>query len=266
MITQTSAPTPTKDPLTTQDRQIIATIVNQSDYSKECKPEDVVTIWITEDGTTVWVKMIHGYARYHKEQFKRAVAEIKTSLSAPVKRNQQLDEELKQAADKISLLGDCDWLSLSIQPYPDKVIGYAGCYTSQKPRILTSLAQWDFTPLKWNMPAAICPDCDGHGCGNCSYRGTRAEDLCTPVDGYRFTYVGRTHTQTAHNVYLDGEFLGILFKVRNADEVWENDTKTYYWRCGDGVQYWSVKEAVEVLSRATAPIEMPQVCRELIAA
>ncbi|QKQ75105.1 hypothetical protein [Nostoc sp. TCL240-02] len=264
MMTQLSAPTLTKDPLTTQDRQIIATIVNQSDYSKECQPEDVVTIWINSDDI-VWVKMTHGYARYHKQSFKRAVAEVKASLSASVERNQQLDEELKQAADKIGLLGECDWLSLSIQPYPDKVIGYAGCYTSQKPRILTSLAQWDFTPLKWNMPAAIYPDCGGHGCGNCSYRGTRAEDLCTPVDGYRLTYVGRTDTQTAHNVYLDGEFLGILFKVRNADEVWENDTKTYYWQRSNGVKYWSVKEAVEALSRVTAPVELPLLSRELIA-
>ncbi len=112
MMTQVSAPTPTKDPLTTQDRQIIATIVNQSDYSKECQPEDVVTIWINSDDIV----------------------------------------------------------------------------------------------------------------------------------------------------------LGILFKVRNAEEVWENDPKTYYWRCGDGVRYWSVKEAVEALSRVTAPIELPQLRRELIAA
>ncbi|MCC5618449.1 hypothetical protein LC605_25855 [Nostoc sp. CHAB 5836] len=72
--------------------------------------------------------------------------------------------------------------------------------------------------------------------------------------------------QTAHNVYLDGEFLGILFKVRNAQELWENDPKTYYWRCGDGVRYWSVKEAVEALSRVTAPIELPEVSQELVAA
>ncbi len=44
MMTQVSAPAPTKDPLTTQDRQIIATIVNQSDYSKNCKPEDVLCV------------------------------------------------------------------------------------------------------------------------------------------------------------------------------------------------------------------------------
>jgi hypothetical protein len=265
MMTQVSAPTPTRDPLTTQDRQIIATIVNQSDYSKNCQPEDVVTIWINSDDI-VWVKMTHGYARYHKELFKSAVAEIKASLSTPVECNHKSDEELKQAAEKIGLLGDCDWLSLSIQYYPDKVIGHAGCYTSQKLQLLTPTAEWDFTLTKWNMPAAICPDCGGHGCGNCGYRGTRAEDLCTPVDSYRLTYVGRTDLQTAHNVYLDGEFLGILFKVRNADEVWENDPKTYYWRCGDGVLYWSVKEAVEALSRVTAPIELPQVRRELVAA
>ncbi|WP_243458671.1 hypothetical protein [Nostoc sp. UIC 10630] len=129
MMTQSLAPAPTKDPLTTQDRQIIATIVNQSDYSKNCKPEDVVTIWINSDDI-VWVKMTHGYARYHKEPFKRAVAEVKASLSAPVKCNHKEYEELKQASEKIGLLGDCDWLSLSVQYYPDKVIGHAGCYIS----------------------------------------------------------------------------------------------------------------------------------------
>ncbi|MCC5610098.1 hypothetical protein LC612_25870 [Nostoc sp. CHAB 5834] len=265
MITQLSAPTPTKDPLITQDRQIIATIVNQSDYSKNCNPEDVVTIWINSDDI-VWVKITHGYARYHKEPFKRAVADVKASLSAPVECNHKEDEELKRASDKIGLLGDCDWLSLSIQYYPDKVIGHAGCYTSQKPQILTPLAEWDFTIPKWNMPAAICPDCGGHGCGNCSYRGTRAEDLCTPVDGYRLTYVGRTSLQTAHNVYLDGEFLGIIFKVRNADELWENDPKTYYWRCGDGIKYWSVREAIESFALAPVTSEVPYVSLELAVA
>jgi hypothetical protein len=239
MMTQVSAPTPTKDPLTTQDRQIIATIVNQSDYSKNCQPEDVVTIWINSDDI-VWVKMTHGYARYHKEPFKRAVAEVKESLSTPLESNQELDEEFKQAA---------------------------GCYTLRQPQTLTPPAEWDFTLPKFSCrPGAICPDCDGHGCGNCSYRGTCAEDLCTPVDDYRLTYVGRTDIQTAHNMYNDGEFLGILFKVRNAQELWENDPKTYYWRCGDGVKYWSVRDAVVALSKITAVEEVPGVSRELIAA
>ncbi|MEH1819780.1 MAG: hypothetical protein V7L31_11990 [Nostoc sp.] len=69
VITQLSAPTPTKAPLTTQDRQMNATIVNQSDYFKNCQPEDVVTIWI-DSYNIMWVKMTHGYARYHKESFK----------------------------------------------------------------------------------------------------------------------------------------------------------------------------------------------------
>jgi hypothetical protein len=64
----------------------------------------------------------------------------------------------------------------------------------------------------------------------------------------------------------DGEFLGILFKVRNAQELWENDPKTYYWRCGDGVKYWSVRDAVVALSKITAVEEVPGVSRELIAA
>lgn len=265
MMTQLSAPAPTKDPLTTRDRQIIATIVNESDYSHDCQSEDVVTIWINSDDI-VWVKMTHGYARYHKEPFKRAVAEVKESLFTPLESNQELDDELKEAADTIGLLGDCDWLSLSIKAYSDKLVGFAGCYTSQKPQILTPLAEWDFTLPKWNMPAAICPDCGGHGCGNCGYRGTRAEDLCTPMDGYRLTYVGRTDLQTAENVYLDGEFLGIVFKVRNPNEVWENDPKTYYWRCGDGVQYWSVKEAIESFALAPVTSEVPYVSLELAVA
>ncbi|ACC85104.1 hypothetical protein Npun_AF249 (plasmid) [Nostoc punctiforme PCC 73102] len=265
MMTQLSAPTLTKDPLTSQDRQIIATIVNQSDYSKECKPEDVVTIWINSDDI-VWVKMTHGYARYHKQSFKRAVAEVKASLSAPVERNHKEEKELKQASEKIGLLGDCDWLSLSVQYHSDKVTGHAACYISHKARILTPLAEWDFTIPKWNMPAAICPDCDGHGCGNCGYRGTRAEDLCTPVDGYRLTYVGKTDIQTAHNVYLDGVFLGILFKVRNPDEIWENDPKTYYWQGSNGMKYWSLKEAVESFTQDVVTNKVPQVRQELAVA
>jgi hypothetical protein len=137
----------------------------------------------------------------------------------------------------------------------------------EQPVMVQLLSDWDFTLPKFNCPpAAICPDCNGHGCGNCGYRGTRAEDLCTPVDDYRLTYVGRTDIQTAHNVYIDGEFLGIVFKVRNADELWENDPKTYYWRCGDGVKYWSVRDAVVALSKVTAVEEVPGVRRELIAA
>ncbi|WP_193200925.1 hypothetical protein [Nostoc sp. MG11] len=140
--------------------------------------------------------------------------------------------------------------------------------TAIEPRHTVQLpGDWDFTLPKFDStPVAICPDCGGHGCGNCAYRGTRCEDLCTPVDDYRLTYVGRTNIQTAHNVYTDGEFLGILFKVRNLECPWRNDPKTYYWRCGNGIQYWSVKEAIVTLSRVTAPVksEVPTVYRELV--
>ena len=61
---------------------------------KNCKPEDVVTIWINSDDI-VWVKITHGYARYHKQSFKRAVAEVKASLSAPVECNHKEDERIK---------------------------------------------------------------------------------------------------------------------------------------------------------------------------
>ncbi|WP_341531504.1 hypothetical protein WKK05_36015 (plasmid) [Nostoc sp. UHCC 0302] len=265
MMTQISVSAPTKDPLTTQDRQIIATIVNESDYSHECKPEDVVTIWINEDDI-VWVKMTHGYARYHKEPFKRAVAEIKISLSAPVERNQQLDDELEQASQKISLLGEYDWLSLNVKFFTDKVIGNAGCYIEHSLlQAFSPLSDWDFSPPVYVcLPAAICPDCDGHGCANCSYRGTRSEDLCKPVDDYRLTYVGKTDMRTAHNLYKGREFIGILFRVRNSECFWLNDPETYYWQCGDGIQYWSVREAVEALSRVTTVV-VSGVSRELVA-
>ncbi|RCJ24050.1 hypothetical protein A6770_28810 [Nostoc minutum NIES-26] len=268
MMTQDLAPAPKVDPLTDRDRQIIATIVNQSDYPHECQPDDVITIWINSDDI-VWVEMIHGYARFHKEAFKSAVAEIKVSLSTPLSPNQQSDVELEQACIQVNLSVDfIDWLSFSTGLQANKLIGYAGCYL-QKPQLLTVPADWNFAPPKFaSPPAAICPDCDGHGCCSCSYRGTRAEDLCTPVDDYRLTYVGRTDIQTAHNVYKDDKFVGILFKVRNPDEVWENTPQTYYWRCGNGVKYWSVREAIEVLQRGTAVVnsEAPAVSRELVAA
>ncbi|WP_191761840.1 hypothetical protein [Komarekiella delphini-convector] len=77
---QTVAPiAPAKDPLTDRDRLIIATIVNQSDFPHDCQPQDVVTIWINSDNI-VWVKMSHGFARFNKEPFKAAVAEVKATL------------------------------------------------------------------------------------------------------------------------------------------------------------------------------------------
>ncbi len=143
----------------------------------------------------------------------------------------------------------------------------------QQAAVVSPLLEWDNTVPSWNQPAAICPDCDGHGCGNCNYRGTRAVDLCTPKDDYRLVYMGKTDTQIAYKAYNGNEPLGILFRVRNVEEVWENDPKTYYWQCGNEMKYWSVQDAIVALDKLTSPprerassIEVPTENMELIAA
>ncbi|MEA5503917.1 hypothetical protein VB735_12505 [Halotia wernerae UHCC 0503] len=126
---QTVAPVaPAKDPLTDRDRTIIATIVNQSDYPHECQPQDVVTIWINSDNI-VWVKMSHGFARFNKEPFKAAVAEVKATLpETPRERNERLHEELSIACNKFGIqTGKIDWLSFSTKLYRDgQCIGFVG--------------------------------------------------------------------------------------------------------------------------------------------
>lgn len=66
-----------------------------------------------------------------------------------------------------------------------------------------------------------------------------------------------------HEIYAVGK---LIASIRYDDELWDNDPKTYYWRCGDGVKYWSVKEAAVALSRVAAVQELPKVIRELVAA
>ncbi|WP_193200222.1 hypothetical protein [Nostoc sp. MG11] len=129
MMTQISAPAQTKDPLTSRDRRIIATIVNESDYPHDCQIEDVVTIWINSDDI-VWVKMTHGYARYHKDLFKAAVAELKETLpETHLERNERLEAELEQACTKFGLShAEIDWLSFSTTVYRDsELVGFVGC-------------------------------------------------------------------------------------------------------------------------------------------
>jgi hypothetical protein len=136
---QTIAPiAPVKDPLTDRDcaersaggnRLIIATIVNQCDYPHDCQPQDVVTIWINSDNI-VWVKMTHGFARFHKEAFKAAVAEIKATLpETPRERNERLSAELEEACTKFGLWhGQVDWLSFSTKVFRGKdLVGFVGC-------------------------------------------------------------------------------------------------------------------------------------------
>ncbi|WGV29190.1 hypothetical protein [Halotia branconii] len=120
---------PSKDPLTDRDRTIIATIVNQSDYPHDCQPQNVVTIWINEDNI-VWVKMTHGFARFNKEPFKAAVAQVKASLpETPRERNERLSAELETACSKFGLWhGQVDWLSFSTKVFRGKdLVGFVGC-------------------------------------------------------------------------------------------------------------------------------------------
>ncbi|MBH8554975.1 hypothetical protein I8751_22020 [Nostocaceae cyanobacterium CENA357] len=117
-----------QNPLTDRDRTIIATIVNQSDYPHDCQPQDVVTIWINEDNI-VWVKMTHGFARFHKEPFKAAVAEVKANLpETPRERNERLSAELEAACTKFGLWhGEIDWLSFSTKVFQGKdLVGFVG--------------------------------------------------------------------------------------------------------------------------------------------
>ncbi len=127
---QTVAPVaPAKDPLTDRDRTIIATIVNQSDYPHDCQSQDVVTIWINSDGI-VWVKMSHGFARFNKEPFKAAVAEVKATLpETPRERNERLSAELETACTKFGLWhGEIDWVSFSTKVFRGKdLVGFVGC-------------------------------------------------------------------------------------------------------------------------------------------
>ncbi|MEA5505951.1 hypothetical protein VB735_23100 [Halotia wernerae UHCC 0503] len=138
------------------------------------------------------------------------------------------------------------WINTIIEHQASKVQKIADVAV-EKP--VTVTYAWDLTPPVNYTPAAICPDCDGHGCGNCNYRGTRSVDLCTPVDEYRLVYAAKTDTQTAYSAYVGDKFLGMVFKVRNIDEFWENTQKSYYWECGLTGQFWSIREVFEALEK-----------------
>jgi hypothetical protein len=158
----------------------------------------IASIGHDDDLTQPWLVLINGVEVFRHHTFKRCYSFItwhykENTLPEPqavVPQVSYVPEPVEEAC-------------LEFQPEEVKE------QAAEQPIIVQPLSDWDFTPPKFNChPGVICPDCDGHGCGNCSYRGTRAEDLCTPVDGYRLTYVGKTDIQTAHNVYIDGEFLG----------------------------------------------------------
>jgi hypothetical protein len=110
-----------------------------------------------------------------------------------------------------------------------------------------------FTQSEWKLVAepkkdiAICPDCDGHGCGNCGYRGTRNIDICTPVDDYRLANAGHTTTQVAFRAFNGAEPLGMIFRVRNIAQPIENVQDSYYWQSISNEQHSSVRGALAEL-------------------
>jgi|GEM_PF-4980061 hypothetical protein len=57
-----------------------------------------------------------------------------------------------------------------------------------------------------------------------------------PQSQNKLEKVGQTENQTAYNAYQDGSFLGLIF--RNTDG---------FWQCGDGKNYSSSADAIEVL-------------------
>ncbi|WP_226889877.1 hypothetical protein [Nostoc sp. MG11] len=74
--------------------------------------------------------MTHGFARFNKEPFKAAVAEVKASLpETPLERNERLHGELEAACNKFEIqTGQIDWLSFSTRLYRDgQCIGLVGC-------------------------------------------------------------------------------------------------------------------------------------------
>lgn len=122
-LAQAEAVAPTKDPLTSRDRRIIAEII-------QAQPETIRTIWI-EGGTTVWVQFLDGgRLAFDRDWFATRVASVKATLpETPLERNERLYEELEVACNKFGIqTGQIDWLSFSTKLYRDgQCIGLVGC-------------------------------------------------------------------------------------------------------------------------------------------
>ena len=68
----------TRPPLTEFDRQLIAQIVNRSDYPNEVGAHEIVTIRVN-DGV-VWVQLYKCWVAFDFDWFKTQVAELKSQL------------------------------------------------------------------------------------------------------------------------------------------------------------------------------------------
>jgi hypothetical protein len=123
LATQAETIAPTKDPLRSRDRQIIATIIERT-------PEEIKTLWI-EGGITVWVQLNNGgRLPFERDWFSVRVAEVKATLpETPRERNERLSAELEAACTKFGLWhGEVDWLSFSTKVFRDgRLLGFVGC-------------------------------------------------------------------------------------------------------------------------------------------
>jgi len=94
LATQSETLAPTQDPLTHQDRQIIATIINST-------PNQIKTIWIG-GGITVWVQLNNGgRLPFERTWFAARVAEVKLTIAEPEtprQRNERLSVQLPRPA------------------------------------------------------------------------------------------------------------------------------------------------------------------------
>lgn len=113
-----------QDPLTSRDRQMIATIIRRT-------PEEIKTLWI-DCGITVWVQLTDGgWLPFDRNWFAQRVAEEKVSLDAQEnlhRKNQELEKELKQACAQYGLQhGKIDYLMFSTKVYRGRdLVGFVG--------------------------------------------------------------------------------------------------------------------------------------------
>lgn len=121
------------DPLTAVDRQLIAKVVSKSDYSKPVQAEDVITIFLVKEANMVVVRLTTGWARFHRDEFKRVLEEVKAETQptppTPRERNERLHKELVGATSSMNVaIGNLDSVSFSAKLFGRGLkLGEVGC-------------------------------------------------------------------------------------------------------------------------------------------
>ncbi|MDF5715378.1 MAG: hypothetical protein PUP93_16210 [Rhizonema sp. NSF051] len=106
------------NPLTDADKTLIAEIVRRSDYTKPVAEDDVITIFLVEEVNMVVVRLTTGWARFHRDKFKRVLEEVKAETQptppTPRERNEKLNKELVAVASSANVaVTVSDWVSFS---------------------------------------------------------------------------------------------------------------------------------------------------------